>query len=168
MTNINNYRLTLVIASTLLQSPFAYAGLFGPSDYDECILESMKGVKSDLAARAIIRSCREKFPKQSHKGTSLPKHAIQNLSGRAGVNFQNNFTGHIYNGNKDWIITQITVRLTPKGKEKSAEAFLKAKDYNEIVTIPPLTSKDIYIEVNAPEGEEYSWYIVEAEGYKQK
>lgn len=48
----------------------ANAGWFGPKDYDECILESMKGVTSDIAARAIQRSCRKKFPKK--KSTSQP------------------------------------------------------------------------------------------------
>ena len=32
------------------------------SSYDECILESLKGVSSDVAANAIIASCRNKFP----------------------------------------------------------------------------------------------------------
>jgi hypothetical protein len=32
------------------------------SSYDECILESLKGVSSDVAANAIIASCRSKFP----------------------------------------------------------------------------------------------------------
>jgi hypothetical protein len=32
------------------------------SSYDECILESLKGVSSDIAANAIIASCRNKFP----------------------------------------------------------------------------------------------------------
>jgi len=43
--------------------PFtAYAGWFEPSDYDDCILKSMKGVTSDVAARQIMRSCGQKFP----------------------------------------------------------------------------------------------------------
>ena len=33
-----------------------------PSNYDECILDSMRGVSSDIAARAIIDSCRNLFP----------------------------------------------------------------------------------------------------------
>ena len=33
-----------------------------PSNYDECILDAMKGVSSDVAARAIIESCRSLFP----------------------------------------------------------------------------------------------------------
>ena len=32
------------------------------SSYDECILESLKGVSSDVAASAIIASCRSTFP----------------------------------------------------------------------------------------------------------
>ena len=42
----------------------AYAGIFGPSSFDDCVLESMKGVTSDIAARAIYQSCREKFPEK--------------------------------------------------------------------------------------------------------
>jgi hypothetical protein len=33
-----------------------------PSSYDECILDAMKGVSSDVAARAIIESCQRLFP----------------------------------------------------------------------------------------------------------
>ena len=33
-----------------------------PTSYDECILETMKGVSSDIAAQAIIDSCRRMFP----------------------------------------------------------------------------------------------------------
>jgi hypothetical protein len=40
----------------------SYAGVFGPSTYDECILENMKGTSSDLAARYVHHACREKFP----------------------------------------------------------------------------------------------------------
>ena len=45
------------------------AGLFGPSDYDECILESMKGVTSDHAARLVAHSCRQKFPATPQQAT---------------------------------------------------------------------------------------------------
>ena len=36
---------------------------FGPNNYEECILESMKGVGSDQAAGAIQRACRTQFPR---------------------------------------------------------------------------------------------------------
>lgn len=37
---------------------------FRPSTYDECITDSMKGVASDVAASAILSSCRNRFPEQ--------------------------------------------------------------------------------------------------------
>jgi len=42
------------------------------SSYDECILESLKGVSSDVAANAIIASCRNKFPTASTAPASEP------------------------------------------------------------------------------------------------
>ena len=51
----------------------SYSGLFGPSNYDECIIESMKGVKSDLAAAAVMKACMNKFPsKKSPTFTPSP------------------------------------------------------------------------------------------------
>ena len=55
---------------SLLILPMLLPGLAGAaaaSNYDECILESMKGVKSDLAARSIIRSCRNIYPEGSNR-----------------------------------------------------------------------------------------------------
>ena len=51
-----------LVPLVMLCPTMSYAGLFGPSNYDECITESMKGVSSDVAARAIIESCRNLFP----------------------------------------------------------------------------------------------------------
>jgi hypothetical protein len=49
------------IALMLLPGP-GHADVDEFSSYDECILESLKGVSSDVAANAIIASCRSKFP----------------------------------------------------------------------------------------------------------
>jgi hypothetical protein len=56
---------SIAIGVVLLASNTASAQLsvlFGPSNYDECILDNMKGVSSDMAARAVAASCRSKFP----------------------------------------------------------------------------------------------------------
>ena len=34
----------------------------GPSSYDDCITQTMQGVSSDIAARAIMESCQNQFP----------------------------------------------------------------------------------------------------------
>lgn len=41
--------------------------LLGPSSYEECVLEAMRGVQSDAAAAIINRTCLEKFPKAKEK-----------------------------------------------------------------------------------------------------
>ncbi len=51
---------TLLLA--LFYAAYANAGLFGPSNFEECVLDQMKGVKSDAAANAITFACRSKFP----------------------------------------------------------------------------------------------------------
>jgi hypothetical protein len=49
--------LLLMFVST---SCFSWT-VFGPKNYDECILENMKGVSSDSATMLIENSCRVKF-----------------------------------------------------------------------------------------------------------
>ena len=49
--------LLLLMVST---SCFSWT-VFGPKNYDECILENMKGVDTDVGARLVNNSCREKF-----------------------------------------------------------------------------------------------------------
>ncbi len=44
------------------------------TSYDDCILESLKGVSSDVAADAIIASCRSKFP-ASAPAAAMPAEA---------------------------------------------------------------------------------------------
>ena len=53
---------TLVLVTAALLSGPAFADVSEFSSYDECILESLKGVSSDVAANAIIASCRSTFP----------------------------------------------------------------------------------------------------------
>ena len=137
----------------------------GPHDYDDCILKSMKGVNSNLAASAIIRSCRKKFPERKSADVALPSSALRQLTGHAGMGDFGYFSGNIYNGNRDWTVTQVTITLLPKGKEKDAAAFLDAKEYNEDVTVAPLTSSSFSFAVDGPK-REYSWNIVGARGHK--
>lgn len=53
--------LLVVLMVPLLAAPIQ-ADVSEFTSYDECILESLKGVSSDIAANAIIASCRSKFP----------------------------------------------------------------------------------------------------------
>lgn len=53
-------QLPVLFFSLVLLAPSTSHG--APSNYDECITDTMKGVSSDVAARAIIESCRNLFP----------------------------------------------------------------------------------------------------------
>lgn len=63
------YLTALVV---LLLPISAFAGLFGPSNYWECILEEMPGVKNDPSAIEVIRKCRKEFPTTSEVEKKSP------------------------------------------------------------------------------------------------
>jgi hypothetical protein len=63
--------LLFSVAVPLLSAP-ARADVSEFSTYDECILESLKGVSSDVAANAIIASCRNKFPQAAPAAAAAP------------------------------------------------------------------------------------------------
>lgn len=142
----------------------ASAGWLGPNNYNECILESMKGVTSDVAARLVARSCSEKFPDKpvaQKKSRNLSTNELGQVTGRAGNNFGNYFNGNLYNGNTNLTVTQVTVVVTTKigGKEVS-------RTYVTDVNIPPQKTADFGFNiVNGDNGADYSWGLVEARGY---
>ena len=60
---MRNLIKTFLVMLMLSFSHAALAGsILGPSNYEDCILENMKDVASDLAAKSIMRACYEKFP----------------------------------------------------------------------------------------------------------
>ena len=64
------YLLAVAFLSISLSQSAQAGWLFGPSNYDECIREHMKGVSSDYAAEKIAGSCSRQF---SRKPKSIPK-----------------------------------------------------------------------------------------------
>lgn len=68
-------KLTVLILFLVSTNVFAW-NILGPKNYDECILENMRGVTSDIGARLVERSCREKFkekPDDNSQSISLNK-----------------------------------------------------------------------------------------------
>lgn len=57
-----NYKLRLLIPLCLYAIGTSHAGWFGPNNYDDCILENIKGVTQIQAIHAVKSSCRSKFP----------------------------------------------------------------------------------------------------------
>ena len=141
---------------------------FEPSNYDECILDSMKGVTNDVAAAAIRQSCRQKFPddkpKQSffpHFSRNLSQDDIAQISGRAGLSYSNKYSGNFYNGNSNVTLTQVTISISTL-----SNGINDTRTYSVDVNIPPLKAKDFTIDIIIGDaGAEYKWGIIEAKGY---
>jgi len=69
---ISRQASAVFVLAVLFLPGMGQADQFRPSTYDQCITDSMKGVGSDVAARAIISSCRNQFPQQVAP-VALPK-----------------------------------------------------------------------------------------------
>jgi len=148
----------LIMLSLLLTSP-AQAGMFGPSNYDECITESMKGVTSNIAARAIINSCRKRFPKTKRKLPPSKRLSIlqrMNIQGRVGLSYGSYYAGNLYNGNSDFTITEISVSVTTKIDGKEVTRIYLCK-----VHVTPLTSASFGFDIlKGDKDADYSWGII--------
>lgn len=144
----------------------AWNGLGGPDDYDECILNNMKGTTSDIAARAIYRSCREKFPEEVEVYESLPREALASVSGRGSINEIGSFRGKIHNGS-GWAIKEMKIAIKDN---KSGDI----KEYNEGYTINGssfmLSPNEVgfldFMVIDSPD--DISWWIVSAKGKKEE
>lgn len=141
----------------------AHAGIFGPSNYDDCILQSMKGVTSDSAAYAITRACKEKFPSKISKKNSreLKPSEVGVLNGRGGLSHSNYFWVDLYNGNKDITITEVSILVETKISGK-----LKGTSYTVPVDIPPQKTVGVGFSIVAGDkGASYQWAPESAKGY---
>jgi hypothetical protein len=57
----------LIVPLVLLCPVISHGEQSGPSNFDECIIDAMRGVSSDVAARAIIDSCRNLYPESQRE-----------------------------------------------------------------------------------------------------
>lgn len=139
--------------------------MFGPSNYDECILESMKGVTSDKAAILIAMSCRKKFPEESETNRdvrALSNEELSRLTGRAaGPTVGNYFSGNLYNGNANITVSEITIWVTTTidGEEVS-------RAYSTSVNIKPHSTEDFGFNIVVGDTDAmYKWGISGGKGY---
>lgn len=147
----------------------AHAGIFGPSTYEECILENMKNIQSDQAARAIAAVCRQKFPKKEvavvqHKSkplsSSLSNEIVNKIGGKAGFSSSyfgpSYFSGNIYNPSEKATMTSVTIMLS---NDEMSEK------YRIDIEVPPQSSRDFKVKVSEGFEKNHKWGFVAAEGY---
>ena len=96
-----------------------YASWLAPDNYEDCILEGMKGVTSDVAAREIRNACRKKFPVEQEQQKStrqLTSEELSKIEGNGGIGSDSDskFYCELYNGNSNIVITDITIQAGTK------------------------------------------------------
>ncbi len=175
--------LVLLVPLVLLHPGSGHAALFAPSNYDECITETMRGVSSDVAARAIIESCRNLYPKEQAEvptqttrapapapvaapvpidagaARSLTAGELGRLSYKAKV-FGSTYRVTVENENPGLTLTEVTIAVWDDGNPVASR-----KEYSEAVQIEPQTTDEVKYEVHY-RGEEtgWNWAIVAARG----
>jgi len=76
-----NKRLIIFFATSILFANQASAGIFGPSNFEECVLENLKNAKNELAVRAVYAMCGDKFDKPSKSSNPTEKPSEKMFTG---------------------------------------------------------------------------------------
>jgi hypothetical protein len=145
-------QICAVLVLTVFFCPgMGHADEFRPSTYDECITDSMKGVGSDVAARAIMSSCRNQFPEQvapaatpeeiapqreeisSAASRDLTPEELGKLTATALV-FGDSYRMTFRNGNEHLTLTEVTIAVWDNSNPD------ERREYTQRVRIGPLAS----------------------------
>ncbi len=146
------------------------ADWFWPSNYDECILKSMKGVTSEFAADFVANSCSEKFKvelKRQLSSRPLTNQELDRLDGKADLRYgistegSISYEGTIFNGNSIVIVAEITIQVTTTiGGKKVSRLYT-----DDVFIRPGTTGVFNFNIVRGDKGVDYSWDINGAKGY---
>lgn len=173
---------SLLVLAVLM---FPGVGHAVPSNYDECILESMKGVSSDIAAQAIISSCRNLYPEQEDVAArvestappqadtpilqpvpvatgasrSLTAAELDKLRARIKA-FGSSYTATIQNRNENLTVTEVTIAVWDDSNSSSL------REYPQEVMIAPMESVESRFTVHYKGSElSWAWKVASARGY---
>lgn len=160
------------IVLLFLQSSVSNAWtLFGPKNFDECILQGNKGVTSDVAARNIARSCRNKFPFQE-KGCISEEltHSERELVTRKPKIWESGgtytFELDLYNGNKDKALSEILVELNADSVSSPQRYKMHIRGYSYPFLINPYATGRASVVTQKMEGN-MTYKIISLKGCKQ-
>lgn len=161
-------RILIHLAFALALLPSKGHAFWGPKNFDDCILQNMKGVTSDDAADMIYESCLEKFSQKQPAEVEIPPWAINKLDAIAGETNYGYFKGDMHNGNSEWIITKVTIALVMTPPNKTSKEKPITREYEANVYIPPLTTREFSFNIGHKKSPSYGWILLKASGLKAK
>jgi len=158
---MNKFTISLF---ALLVSINSYAwNLFGPNNYEECILQNMKGTNNDTAAQAIIMACTDKFitdakPIKKCTTRNMTQKEMSLLSANGDVNTRMSppyFSATIYNGNPTQSVEEVSVAI-------SGSNIKFPQEYTLFMSYPitPKSSNTAGSSVQVNPGKNFLWYFV--------
>lgn len=151
----------LVGAAIISAIAFSFIGC-GPSNYDDCILQNMRGAHTKLGEAQITLACEDKFSvDKSRKRKKLSAAELAKLTGRAALDYGDHYSGTIYNGNSNLKITKVSIQLTTSMQSQSMQRVYS----DDNLSIAPLQTGTFgFSIITGDKGAEYGWQIVSAEG----
>ena len=166
---------SLIFVTLLMGADSAVAGPLGLSAYEECILESMKGVDSKREALSIRQACRNRFPEKlaalaPREDRPLSRDELGALTIGQGeflaqltsVNAANNapvaaMRFEIQNPHQSVSITELTVSITSAASEKPLV-------YRATCNVPPKSPGEVVVSFLQTDREGFSWSVVGGRG----
>lgn len=135
------------------------------TDDDPCLKAMVQDSSKKHELRNLGNQCNE--PSNNNPGTiALPSEAISKLKIDAGFGW-GSFNGSIYNGNEDYAIEQVIIKLIPSQiVGTSSETPLEAKEYRIDVTVLPLSKSALSMFLDSDGTQEFEWRLVNVLGRK--
>ncbi|MDF8330596.1 hypothetical protein P5G63_19735 [Aeromonas salmonicida] len=168
--NLNNFKI--VLASLLVASVVCFVGVHAYSTiyFDrevQCLSSSLKGVKSDVAAREIANACELLLERdEPFVGVALTDVERELVAGRAEIRnprVHPTLNGRLYNGNNSVSVKSVIVLV----EFKKDDEVINSSHYVVSKKIMPLTAADFSIPIVTYDGD-FSWSIDGAIGEKVK
>lgn len=163
-------RFMAILGLTLFALSTASAwSLFGPKNYDECILQNMKGINEQTAAQAVIISCTNKFPDRSAPQCKLRQLTSSELSlltfkpktwgGTSGMSAY--FEADVHNGNTKIKINAVSVKLSAQNinPPQIYKTYIKGNSDS----IEPLSNGNIFVPIQTLPTNNFQWSITSIE-----
>ena len=167
----------------------------GDKTYDECIINGMRGIQSDIAAEAVKKACREKFPTTENQLdiVSLPRESLREirLTGRLMNNLiseeQAAYIRNLHEHYKNVSLKQIQDFMRGDIDKFRVNIYNGSKDYTltkitisihhnesnetfrytkDLENIKPNSNGTIYIESHK-RLDDFNWHLVSAQGYRK-
>ena len=128
---------------------------------------SPQGKSVQNTASETEADCEKRLENVRSNELDLPSDALNKLVVHAGFGW-GIFSGTIFNGNKDYAVTGVTVRLTPATNNQSEPVASSGREYDIALALEPLAKGSLSMPVPSDNTLEYMWKITKARGYQAR